>query len=537
MNSTVLATKWRPRLFSELIGQEPIVTALSNSLDSDRIHHSYLLTGSRGVGKTTLARILAKCLNCETNGISSKPCGKCAACLSIDSGQFVDLYEIDAASRTKVEDTRELLENVQYMPTQGRFKIYLIDEVHMLSTHSFNALLKTLEEPPEHVKFILATTDYQKIPSTILSRCLHFSLKKISPSIIDSHLQNILLEENIKFENKAIENISNLADGSMRDALSITEQCISHSEGNITYENVCKILCLMPSDSINKLCEMIVNEDINSLMSYIDKLYYESIDFKFILEEIISILHQTAIYKATNMLKDRTYEASIQNFSKKYNEENIQTLYQICVSNLKDIEFAPNYRSGFEMAIIRILLFTPFDFKNIKKENNSDKKKSIEKKNNTNISDYEDKNRNKKITKLKENNINFSENWEKVVSRLEIDSITRNLAKNIVFDTSKGNKITFLINNDVLTVATDKSQKKLEEALSIFYGETIYIKIVPSEQNLSTIHKISEEKNNDKIKAAETLIDNDDFVKTIKEKYSAKSINNSVKIIENSEGD
>jgi len=537
MNTTVLATKWRPRLFSELIGQKPIVTALSNSLDSDRIHHSYLLTGSRGVGKTTLARILAKCLNCETNGISSKPCGKCATCLSIDSGQFVDLYEIDAASRTKVEDTRELLENVQYMPTQGRFKIYLIDEVHMLSTHSFNALLKTLEEPPEHVKFILATTDYQKIPSTILSRCLHFSLKKISPSIIDSHLQNILLKENIKFENKAIENISNLADGSMRDALSITEQCISHSEGNITYENVCKILCLMPSDSINKLCEMIVNEDINALMNYIDKLYYESIDFKFILEEIISILHQTAIYKATSTLKDLTYETSIQNFSKKYNEENIQTLYQICVSNLKDIEFAPNYRSGFEMAIIRILLFTPFDFKNIKKESNTDIKKSIEKKNNINISNYEDKNKNKKITKAKENPIDFSENWETVVSRLEIDSITRNLAKNIVFETSKDNKITFLINSDVLTVATDKSQKKLEEALSIFYGETIYIKIVPSEQNLSTIHKINEDKNNDKIQAAEILIDNDDFVKTIKEKYSATSINNSVKIIENSEGD
>ena len=212
-------------------------------------------------------------------------------------------------------------------------------------------------------------------------------------------------------------------------------------------------------------------------------------------------------------------------------------MYQICVSNLKDIEFAPNYRSGFEMAVIRILLFTPFDIKNIEKENNTDIKKSIEKKNNINISDYEDKSKNKKITKEKENAIDFSENWETVVSRLEIDSITRNLAKNIVFETSKGNKITFLINSNVLTVATDKSQKKLEEALSIFYGETIYIKIVPSEQNLSTIHKINEDKNNDKIQAAEILIDNDDFVKTIKEKYSATSINNSVKIIENSEGD
>ena len=226
--------------------KEPVVTALINSLDNMRLHHSYLFTGTRGVGKTTLARILAKCLNCETNGISSKPCGICDSCKAIDNGQFVDLYEIDAASRTKVEDTGKLLENVQYMPTQGRYKIYLIDEVHMLSTHSFNALLKTLEEPPEHVKFILATTDPQKIPSTILSRCLHFSLSRISSEIIEEQLEKILNSEKINYEKSAIKNISKIADGSMRDGLSIMEQCISHGDNKITYENICKILCLMP---------------------------------------------------------------------------------------------------------------------------------------------------------------------------------------------------------------------------------------------------------------------------------------------------
>jgi len=262
MSNTVLATKWRPKLFSDLIGQEPVVTALINSLDNQRLHHTYLFTGTRGVGKTTLARILAKCLNCEVNGVSSEPCGKCDSCLAIDAGQFVDLYEVDAASRTKVEDTRDLLENVQYMPTQGRYKIYLIDEVHMLSSHSFNALLKTLEEPPEYVKFILATTDQQKIPSTILSRCLHFNLNRISQDTIQLKLKTILEQEQVKFEDSAIKNISKIADGSMRDALSITEQCISHGDNMITYENICKILCLIPSDKINQIVKKIIDNPI-----------------------------------------------------------------------------------------------------------------------------------------------------------------------------------------------------------------------------------------------------------------------------------
>ena len=328
MSNIVLATKWRPKLFSDLIGQDPVVTALINSLDNQRLHHSYLFTGTRGVGKTTLARILAKCLNCETNGVSSKPCGKCASCLAIDAGQFVDLYEVDAASRTKVEDTRELLENVQYLPTQGRFKIYLIDEVHMLSTHSFNALLKTLEEPPEHVKFILATTDPQKIPSTILSRCLHFSLNRISAEVIRNQLEKVLTNENINFEENATKNISKIADGSMRDALSISEQCRSHGDNKITYNNICKILCLMPAENINEIVNLIVNNDVKKLMDLIEQMYFQTADFKYILEELISIFHQTAMFKVTNKLNDSIYDTSIKSLSEKYSEEEIQVLYQ-----------------------------------------------------------------------------------------------------------------------------------------------------------------------------------------------------------------
>tara|TARA_B100001996_G_scaffold166100_1_gene126635 strand:+ start:868 stop:2475 length:1608 start_codon:yes stop_codon:yes gene_type:complete len=535
MKNTVLATKWRPKLFSDLIGQDPVVTALINSLDNKRLHHSYLFTGTRGVGKTTLARILAKCLNCEVNGVSSKPCGTCASCESIDIGQFVDLYEIDAASRTKVEDTRELLENVQYMPTQGRYKIYLIDEVHMLSTHSFNALLKTLEEPPEHVKFILATTDQQKIPSTILSRCLHFNLNRIPLGVIKNQLEKILKNEGINYEEDAINNITKIADGSMRDALSITEQCISHGDNKITYENICKILCLMPIENINKIIDMIIKEDIDSLMSFIDKMYYESVDFKNLLEEIISILHQTAIFKITKNITDNIYEDSIKNLSEKYSGEEIQNLYQVGVSNIKDLEYAPDFKSGFEMTIVRMLLFTSPIIGNNDSSNNEDKEENLSNnKIDQNIA-IEKNESNKKISK--ENALNIEKNWDIIITRLEIDPITKNLAKNIIFSSKKDNNLNFLIKENLISVVTEKSKKKLQEALANYFGESICIDISSSEHDLPTLHKRNEEDYNNKILEANDLINNDEFVKTIKEKFSAKSVDNSVRINERTEGE
>ena len=534
MQNTVLATKWRPKLFSDLIGQDAVVTALVNSLDNKRLHHSYLFTGTRGVGKTTLARILSKCLNCESNGIGSSPCGVCSSCESIDSGQFVDLYEVDAASRTKVEDTRELLENVQYMPTQGRYKIYLIDEVHMLSTHSFNALLKTLEEPPEHVKFILATTDPQKIPSTILSRCLHFSLNRISSEVIKNQLEKILQKEKINFEEVAIKNISKIADGSMRDALSITEQCISHGDNKITYDNICKILCLMPVENINKVINYIAKEKVDELIQFIDKMYYQSVDFKYLLQEIISIFHQTAIYKVIKKSNDSMYEDSIKILSDKYSEEEIQILYQIGVSNLKDLEFAPDFKSGFEMTMIRILMFTPFNFEklqSLKSTGNSSTKENIIKK-----EKFSEEVTPKK-KKINSESLTIEKNWAIIVKRLEIDSMTKNLANNISFDSQKNNSLNFFITKDLLGVVTERSIEKLQEALCGFLKKTIIINISASESKLPTLHKKNEEENNFELSKASDKMENDSFVKTIKEKFNATSIDNSIKINKQIKGD
>ena len=538
MENTVLATKWRPKLFSDLIGQDPVVTALVNSLDNKRLHHSYLFTGTRGVGKTTLARILSKCLNCEPNGIGSNPCGSCSSCESIDSGQFVDLYEVDAASRTKVEDTRELLENVQYMPTQGRYKIYLIDEVHMLSTHSFNALLKTLEEPPEHVKFILATTDPQKIPSTILSRCLHFSLNRISSEVIKNQLEKVLEKEKINFEESAIKNISKIADGSMRDALSITEQCISHGDNKITYDNICKILCLMPVENINKVIDYIVKEEADGLIEFIDKMYYQSVDFKYLLQEIISIFHQTAIFKVTKKSNDSMYESSIKNLSDKYSEEEIQILYQIGVSNLKDLEFAPDFKSGFEMAIIRLLLFTPFNLEKLQscesisnKSNKQPSKENIVKKESASKNIVSEK------KNLKDESLTIEKNWAVIVKRLEVDSMTKNLANNISFDSQKNDSLNFFITKDLMGMVTERSREKLQEALSNFLKKELSISISESDSKLTTLHEKNKEINNIKLSEANDKMKNDNFVKTIKEKFNATSIDNSTTINEPTKGD
>jgi len=356
----VLARKWRPKSFSEVVGQEHVLQTLSNALTQNRLHHAYLFTGTRGVGKTTIGRILAKCLNCET-GITATPCCKCEACLSIDAGKFVDLIEIDAASRTKVEDMRDILQNVQYTPNSGRFKIYLIDEVHMLSGHSFNALLKTLEEPPEHVKFFLATTDKQRLPITILSRCLQFNLKNVPPDKIANHLKTILTKENISYEEKALDSIARAAEGSIRDALSLLDQAISYGAGVVKTSEVNTMLGTIETDKLLQLCEALVQQNPEAIFTIIAELADLAADFSYVLDELLVLLQRIAILQKITNVNTTVWDnlSTITALTGLINPEDLQLYYQIGLIGKRDLSLAPNPRIGFEMTMLRMLAFQP----------------------------------------------------------------------------------------------------------------------------------------------------------------------------------
>jgi len=359
MSYQVLARKWRPANFAELVGQSHVLRALSSALDNERLHHAYLFTGTRGVGKTTIARILARCLNCE-QGISSKPCGSCSSCMEINEGRFVDLIEVDAASRTKVEDTRDLLENVQYRPTRGRYKVYLIDEVHMLSNHSFNALLKTLEEPPPHVVFLLATTDPQKLPATVLSRCLQFHLKNMQPEDITQHLAHILESENIVSETPALESLAWSAKGSMRDALSLLDQAIAFGDGKVLDKDVRDMLGTIDRDQVYRILSALANSDGILCLQIIEELSQFAPDYDDVLAELLAVLHRVALIQQIPTASIATQELQqIEQLASSIAAEDIQLFYQLGLHGRRDLSLAPDKRSGFEMCILRMLSFRP----------------------------------------------------------------------------------------------------------------------------------------------------------------------------------
>ncbi|HET8789975.1 MAG TPA: DNA polymerase III subunit gamma/tau [Modicisalibacter sp.] len=360
MSYQVLARKWRPRTFHELVGQEHVQRALVNALDQGRLHHAYLFTGTRGVGKTTLARILAKCLNCET-GVTSTPCGQCGTCREIDEGRFVDLIEVDAASRTKVEDTRELLDNVQYAPTQGRYKVYLIDEVHMLSTHSFNALLKTLEEPPPHVKFLLATTDPQKLPVTVLSRCLQFTLKNMPPERIVGHLSKVLEAEQVPFEETALWLLGKAADGSMRDALSLTDQAIAFGQGQVNRSDVAAMLGTLDQRHLLALVEALAEVDAAHVLAEIASLAEQGPDFAGVLDDLSGVFHRLAIAQMVPDALDNGHgdRDALLALAARFTAEDVQLYYQIGLQGRSDMDSAPDARTALEMTLLRMLAFRP----------------------------------------------------------------------------------------------------------------------------------------------------------------------------------
>lgn len=385
----VLARKWRPKDFAAVIGQEHVVRALVNALTQQRLHHAYLLTGTRGVGKTTIARILAKCFNCAT-GVTATPCGQCDACIAIDKGICLDLMEVDAASRTKVEDTRDLLDNVQYLPVSVRYKVYIIDEVHMLSGHSFNALLKTLEEPPAHVKFLLATTDPQKLPITVLSRCLQFNLKKLSPTYIHQQLRKILCAENIAYEDAGLLRLASAADGSVRDALSLLDQAIAYGGGEVKNDDVCSMLGVVAKTYIVQLLEELAHGNVNGVLGIVAELDAQAKDFNNVAEELLNCLHQiamlqmlstattsgvtattsvtgatvaptTAMTAAINFNADYALEDGdiLRQLAQSFTPEDVQLYYQIGVIGKRDLSLAPTLKVGFEMLMLRMLAFIP----------------------------------------------------------------------------------------------------------------------------------------------------------------------------------
>ncbi len=360
MQYQVLARKWRPRNFEQLVGQEHVLKALVNALDQDRLHHAYLFTGTRGVGKTTIARILAKCLNCE-KGVSSVPCDACPSCVEINEGRCVDLIEVDAASRTKVEDTRELLDNVQYAPTRCRYKIYLIDEVHMLSNHSFNALLKTLEEPPPHIKFLLATTDPQKLPVTILSRCLQFNLKNMSPDRIVEHLRHVLGEEGVPFDDAALWQLGRAAQGSMRDALSLADQGIAYGQNELRAADVTAMLGTIDRARIYRVVDALCSADAGRVLGEVAELAEFSPDYPALLDELISVLHRMAVVQAVPESLDSTIDARerIEELAARVTAEDLQLYYQIALIGRRDLPLNPEPRAGLEMVLLRMLAFQP----------------------------------------------------------------------------------------------------------------------------------------------------------------------------------
>ncbi len=523
MSYQVLARKWRPTNFSKMAGQAHVLRSLENALDNERLHHAYLFTGTRGVGKTTLARILAKCLNCE-KGISSIPCEECDSCVEINEGRFIDLIEVDAASRTKVEDTRELLENVQYAPGRGRFKVYLIDEVHMLSNHSFNALLKTLEEPPSHVKFLLATTDPKKLPVTILSRCLQFNLQNLSPKLIVEYLILVLGDEKIEFDEEALWQVAAAAGGSMRDALTLVDQAISYCQGKIKADGVVEMLGVPEQQQVFALLEGIARKDAGEVIKLVDSISEHGVDFVHTLDCLLSILHRLAIAQILPAAIDNSFgdREQIEELASKFTGEDIQLYYQLGIKGRDDLRFAGDIKSNFEMILLRMLVFSPGYVGPIKKTNSDSKvtrgteidikKKPPEVANDTEPNTVqEDLERQAEVLpidsprvpdlrmegalptdsleKLKDLN---HESWLELYSHVGIDGIAANVLGNSELNKVESDTLHFVLDEKQSSVFNEELLPRISTAVSDFFHKELKVLIDIGEITKETPAKLSQ---------------------------------------------
>ena len=555
MSYLVLARKWRPNTFSNVVGQEHVLKALINGLDQGRLHHAFLFSGTRGVGKTTLARIFAKSLNCE-QGVSSTPCGECQSCLEVDSGRFVDLIEVDAASRTKVDDTRELLDNVQYAPSSGRYKVYLIDEVHMLSTSSFNALLKTLEEPPPHVKFLFATTDPQKLPVTILSRCLQFNLRRLDIGQISGHLTTILKSEDIGFEPDALSAIAKAADGSMRDALSLLDQAISHGSGTVKSAKIHDMLGNISQQQLYQLIEALISCNGDAVIQQSQDLSVQGRDFVQVLNDLLSLFQRIATLQLVPDLNTTELEDAdtLVSFSQQLSPELTQLFYQIALHGKRDLPYAADPKSGFEMTLLRMMHFQPADVtQHIETPSfPTPKSKPTEKKTAAKVNS---KNKPAESTptieppptkptvkvelapeKAVESTTSASitaDNWLNLINSLKLTALARQLADSSAFVNFKYNNVTLAIAPELAHLASKKPQERLETGLSKSLGQTIKISFVDADTDQSSPtlateraeHAVADQER------AKVSIHNDPTVDAIKSAFDARVIESTIKPI------
>jgi DNA polymerase-3 subunit gamma/tau len=514
MSYQVLARKWRPRDFGSLVGQEHVVRALRHALEQKRLHHAYLFTGTRGVGKTTLARILAKCLNCET-GITPQPCGKCSACLEIDGGRFVDLLEVDAATNTKVDEMRQLLETAQYAPTRGRFKVYVIDEVHMLSTSAFNAMLKTLEEPPEHMKFILATTDPQKIPVTVLSRCLQFNLKQMPPAAIVSHLQKLLLEEKVEFEAEALPLIARAAAGSMRDALSLLDQAIAHGGGKVAARGVSEMLGAIDQSYLLRLLECVAADDAPGAVAIADDMQSRSLSFDAALADLASLLLRMALAQSVpDALEDFPERARIQALAGRLDAESVQLYYQIALQGREDLPLAPDEHAGFVMTVLRMLAFRPEGAGSQLPKPKSESAKPVAKVPSTAAMPPAAKG---------------SSEWPNLVQQLAVTGAARELARNAELQRRENGVFELVVPKAKAYLAERNYVEKLKAALDQHLGSPVRVNVSVGEVAGASAAAIEASEREAKRAEAVKSVQSDGFVQDLVNIFDAKVVDSSIR--------
>ncbi|OGO90112.1 MAG: DNA polymerase III, subunit gamma and tau [Coxiella sp. RIFCSPHIGHO2_12_FULL_42_15] len=494
----VLARKYRPTQFQEVVGQAHVVQALTNALNQGLLHHAYLFTGTRGVGKTTLARIFAKCLSCET-GITAQPCDQCSHCREIDKGRFPDFFEIDAASRTKVEDTRELLDNVQYAPAKGRLKIYLIDEVHMLSGHSFNALLKTLEEPPAHVKFLLATTDHQKLPATVLSRCLQFHLQQTTPEQAASHLTTILQKENIAFDRTALQLIGKAANGSMRDGLSILDQSIAFGDGKVLEPDVKSLLGTIEASILIDILNALQKKNGTLLLANIAKLQQQGADFARALAELLSLLHNISVLQIVPDISLEDHDPALPSLAAAFSAEDIQLFYQIGIMGQRDFAFAPSPKIAFEMTLLRMLAFYP------EKLALSATKPTIA----TTQSQKE-------------------KTWPDIVAKLSLTGAALVLAQNCTLENLTDTKAHLLIKSSQKALAQPNQIQRLQQALSDYLQRPMRIAIKFGDQEQQTPAELTQQQHEQRQQAAKRQFAQDPKIQQLMQAFDATLIEESI---------